>query len=196
MLAGGEDPLALYEMLGTMEAPELGLLPLSGPLAEHSVSSREEDVVRVDVERGVVVAGPAGDETSLLVKDLEGNIVKGVPVRIVKPHRMEVVAHPFPESKQLLVNHQYDINITIFDEDDHAIYPSENILTKTTFGKQFDIVDISVNGLWARVKCMVVGVGKIKVRRRWKQGETQGKGELRSRSTPVYPGQPEVDPHP
>ena len=106
MLAGGEDPLALYEMLGTMEAPELGLLPLSGPLAEHTVSSREEDVVIVD------------------------------------------------------------------------------------------IVDISVNGLWARVKCMVVGVGKIKVRRRWKQGETQGKGELRSRSTPVCPGQPEVDPHP
>ena len=45
---------------------------------------------------------------------------------------------------QLIVNHEYDINITIFDADDHVIYPSENILTKTTFGKQFDVIDISV----------------------------------------------------
>ena len=42
------------------------------------------------------------------------------------------------------MNHEYDINITIFDADDHVIYPSENILTKTTFGKQFDVIDISV----------------------------------------------------
>ena len=45
---------------------------------------------------------------------------------------------------QLIVNHEYDINITIFDADDHVIHPSENILTKTTFGKQFDVIDISV----------------------------------------------------
>ena len=86
------------------------------------------------------------------------------------------------------MNHEYDINITIFDADDHVIYPSENILTKTTFGKQFDVIDISVrqkdiffkqnctavnflvclkvNGLWARVKAVAVGVGKIKARRK------------------------------
>ena len=45
---------------------------------------------------------------------------------------------------QLIVNHEYDINITIFDADNHVIHPSENILTKTTFGKQFDVIDISV----------------------------------------------------
>ena len=82
---------------------------------------------------------------------------------------MEVVSHPYPESKQvlkigmfyfqreylylmpifqLIVNHEYDINITIFDADDHVIYPSENILTKTTFGKQFDVIDISVRNLF------------------------------------------------
>ena len=42
------------------------------------------------------------------------------------------------------MNHEYDINITIYDADDHVIHPSENILTKTTFGKQFDVIDISV----------------------------------------------------
>ena len=46
---------------------------------------------------------------------------------------------------QLIVNQEYDINITIYDADDHVIYPSENILTKTTFGKQFDVIDISVS---------------------------------------------------
>ena len=43
------------------------------------------------------------------------------------------------------MNQEYDINITIYDADDHVIYPSENILTKTTFGKQFDVIDISVS---------------------------------------------------
>ena len=34
------------------------------------------------MERLVVVAGQEEDETSLLVKDLDGNIIKGVPVGI------------------------------------------------------------------------------------------------------------------
>jgi hypothetical protein len=162
LLPGGEAPLRLLEVLGTRADQHLGELPLSGEAAEHSVDSREPEVARVDMARGVVVAGGEEDETSLLVRDLEGNIVKGVPVRVVNAHRMEVVAHPYPESRQLIINHEYDINITIFDKDNHEIFPSENILTKTTFGKQFDIVDISMNGLWARVKAVGMGVGKIK----------------------------------
>ena len=34
----------------------------------------------IDMERRVVVAGQEEDETSLLVKDTNGNIIKGVPV--------------------------------------------------------------------------------------------------------------------
>ena len=41
---------------------------------------REEEVARIEMERRVVVAGQEEDETSLLVKDTEGNIIKGVPV--------------------------------------------------------------------------------------------------------------------
>ena len=41
---------------------------------------REEEVALVDMERMVVVAGQEEDETSLLVKDTDGNIIKGVPV--------------------------------------------------------------------------------------------------------------------
>lgn len=162
LLPGGEAKLGLFERLGSKERPVFEQLPIGGEMAEHLITSREEEVALVDMERMVVVAGQEEDETSLLVKDTDGNIIKGVPVRVVRPHRMEVVSHPFPQSKQLIVNHEYDINITIYDADDHVIHPSDNILTKTTFGKQFDVIDISVNGLWARVKAVTVGIGKIK----------------------------------
>ena len=47
---------------------------------EGDVECREEEVARIDLERMVVVAGQEEDETSLLVKDNDANIVKGVPV--------------------------------------------------------------------------------------------------------------------
>ena len=158
LLAGGEANITLYERIGE----ELRPLPISGPDAEFRVESREQDIARVEADRGVVVAGGPDEETSLLVKDLEGNILKGVPIRTVSPARLVVAAHPHPESKQLLVNHEYNITVTMYDEDDHEIFPSENILTKTTFGKQYEVLDISVNGLWARVIPTGVGIGKIK----------------------------------
>ena len=46
------------------------------------VDLREEEVAKIDMERLVVVGGQEEDETSLLVKDLDGNIIKGVPVGI------------------------------------------------------------------------------------------------------------------
>jgi len=162
LLAGGEAKLTLFEKIGKKDSPVLSPVAIKGDTAEFTVSSREEDIVKIDMEREVVIAGTPDDETSILVKDLEGNILKGVPIRTASPHRIEIKSHPYPESKQLIVNNEYDINITIFDKEDHKIYPSENILTKTTFGKQFDILEISMNGLWARVKPTMVGIGKIK----------------------------------
>eukprot|EP00090_Calanus_glacialis_P028282 TRINITY_DN45475_c0_g1_i1.p1 TRINITY_DN45475_c0_g1~~TRINITY_DN45475_c0_g1_i1.p1 ORF type:complete len:919 (-),score=251.02 TRINITY_DN45475_c0_g1_i1:238-2994(-) len=162
LLAGGEAKLALFEKIGKKDNPVLSPIAIKGELAEFTIASREDDIVRVDIEREVLIAGIPDDETSILVKDLEGNILKGVPIRTASPHRMEIKSHPYPESKQLIVNQEYDINITIFDKEDHKIYPSENILTKTTFGKQFDIIEISMNGLWAKVRPTMVGIGKIK----------------------------------
>ena len=49
---------------------------------EGDVNFREEEVARIDLERMVVVAGQEEDETSLLVKDNDANIIKGVPVCI------------------------------------------------------------------------------------------------------------------
>ena len=49
---------------------------------DADVDLREEEVARIDMERLVVGGGQEEDETSLLVKDLDGNIIKGVPVGI------------------------------------------------------------------------------------------------------------------
>jgi len=162
LLTGGEANITLFEKIGKKENPILSKVDIKGELAEFTIASKEEDIVKVDMERQVLIAGTPDDETTIFVKDLEGNILKGVPIRTASPHRMEVKSYPHPESKQLIINQEYDINITIYDKEDHEIYPSENILTKTTFGKQFDIIDISLNGLWARVRPTMVGIGKIK----------------------------------
>ena len=156
LLSGGEANLTLYEKLGG----ELVTLPWE--LTSHTVTTREEDIARVDMKRKVVIGGEPDDETSLLIKDGEGNIIKGVPIRTARPHKMEIRSHPYPESRQLIVGQEYNITTTIWDKEGHEIYPSENILMKTTFGKQFDVLDITVNGLLARVLPEYVGVAKIR----------------------------------
>ena len=55
---------------------------ISNSRGDVDVDLREEEVAKIDMERLVVVAGQEEDETSLLVKDLDGNIIKGVPVGI------------------------------------------------------------------------------------------------------------------
>jgi hypothetical protein len=40
----------------------------------------------------------------------------------------------------------------------------QNILCKTTFPKQLEVLEVSENGLWAKVKAGTVGVGKVSLR--------------------------------
>ena len=63
--------------------------------------------------------------TQLLVKDKEGNVVKAVPLRVTTAHSVTLTSHPAPESKQLILGHEYDIKIAIFNRDEREIYPSE-----------------------------------------------------------------------
>ena len=51
---------------------------------------------------------------------------------------------------------EYEINVNIFDEDDHPIYPSENILTKTTFGKQFEVIKVTIFNLTVILLCVLL----------------------------------------
>ena len=162
LLEGGEAKLRLYEKIGPKDNFRLVPLPLGDDLAEHTVESREEDIARVDQARQVVIGGSPGEETTLLVKDLQGNIVKGVPIRTARPARMEIKSYPDPESVMMVAGRDYNITTTIYDEEDHVIYPSENILMKTTFGKHFDVLNITVNGDFAQVRPDMVGLAKIR----------------------------------
>ena len=61
----------------------------------------------------------------LYVRNKEGEVIKGQPIWVVRPKRIEISSHPHPESKQLLNQHTYDIKVDIYDKDDHLIYPSK-----------------------------------------------------------------------
>ena len=61
----------------------------------------------------------------LYVRNMEGEVVKGQPIWVVRPKRIEILSHPFPKSKQLMNEHIYDIKVDIYDKDDHLIYPSK-----------------------------------------------------------------------
>jgi hypothetical protein len=42
-----------------------------------------------------------------------------------------------------------------------VFFPFQNILCKTTFPKQLEVLEVSENGLWAKVKANAIGVGKV-----------------------------------
>lgn len=162
LLEGGNAKISLLESIGSKEKPEFSALKITGPDAEYLLDVKEKEIVSINKETGIITGVMPGEETILLVKDLDHNIVKGTPVRCTRPDRLEVLSMPHPESRQLVVGREYEIVVNVYDKENHKIYPSENILTKTTFGKQFEIIEISENGLWARVRTTLLGVGKIK----------------------------------
>lgn len=63
----------------------------------------------------------------VFVKNAEGEIVKGMPIRVVKPHSMTVTAEPHPETHQLILEDDYDIKVNILTKDGRKVYPSEVI---------------------------------------------------------------------
>ncbi len=89
----------------------------------------------------------------------------------------------------------YNITVNIYDENEQEIYPSNNILTKTTFGKQFEVkqvklifilkflcfilnLQVSENGLWAIVETLAVGVGQIRASLRSTIGADDEESEI------------------
>jgi len=66
----------------------------------------------------------------IFVKNPEGEIIKGMPIRVTKAHTLKIVSHPYPESKQLILDNVYEIKVEIYDKEERQIYPSE---VKNTF---------------------------------------------------------------
>jgi len=53
-----------------------------------------------------------------------------MPIRVTKAHTLKIVFHPYPESKQLILDNVYEIKVEIYDKEERQIYPSE---VKNTF---------------------------------------------------------------
>lgn len=130
--------------------------------SDYTFEIKEPEIAVLDKATSNVTALAADGETTLFVKNSEGEIVKGVPVRITTAHKLLVKSYPDPDSNQLILGHTYDIQIEVFNRDERPIYPSKNILCKTTFPKQFEVIEISENGLFAKVRAESLGLGKIK----------------------------------
>lgn len=101
-------------------------------------------------------------ELSKLMRRSSLIILLIVLIRTASPHKMEIFSHPHPQSRQIIVGQDYNITTHIYDQDGHEIYQSENIVMKTTFGKQFDVESITMNGCLAKVLAEYVGVAKIR----------------------------------
>ncbi len=122
----------------------------------------EEEVAAID-EKTRTVTGFREGETTLLVRSVDDKeVVRQSPVRVTTAASLTVQERENPDHKQLILGMEYDIDVVVSDPDGRKIYPSENILCKTTFPKQFEVVEIAENGLTAKIRAVAVGIGKIK----------------------------------
>ena len=60
----------------------------------------------------------------LFVKNSEGEIVTFAPIRITTAHSLKVESNPDPESNQLILGHDYEIKLRIYNKEGMEIYPS------------------------------------------------------------------------
>lgn len=60
----------------------------------------------------------------IFVKNQEGEIIKGMPIRVTKAHSLKIVAYPNPDSKQLTLDNVYEIKVEIYDKNENLVYPS------------------------------------------------------------------------
>jgi hypothetical protein len=128
---------------------------------EYKFEVKEAEFASFDEKTGFVTALKEG-ETTLFVRNAEGEVVKSVPVRITTASSITVTTLQDPESNQMILGNEYDVAVNIFNRDGRKIHPSENILCKTTFPKQLDVIKVSESGLSAKVKAVNVGLGKLK----------------------------------
>lgn len=62
----------------------------------------------------------------------EANVVKSCPVRVTTAASLEVIQREKPESKQLILGMDYDIDVVVKDPDGRKIHPSEVRRIKST----------------------------------------------------------------
>eukprot|EP00096_Caligus_rogercresseyi_P015821 TRINITY_DN829_c0_g1_i4.p1 TRINITY_DN829_c0_g1~~TRINITY_DN829_c0_g1_i4.p1 ORF type:complete len:890 (-),score=177.71 TRINITY_DN829_c0_g1_i4:182-2851(-) len=164
LLPGGEVEFKLFEEVASEEGglyfKEVSVL---GENPVYTFEIKDESVASLEKSTSLVTAlKEEEDETTLLVKNREGEIIKQIPIRITIADSMSISAYPTPGKIQLLHGEEYEIKVEIFDKNKRPIHPSKNILCKTSYPGQFKVVELSENGLWARVFAVSTGRGRVK----------------------------------
>jgi len=129
---------------------------------EFYLDVKNPEIVSINRKTGELKALVEG-ETTLFVKDKEGEVIKGQPIWVARPKKLVVNTYPYPESKQLIINREYDIKIDIYDKDDHLIYPSKNIMAWTQFPPNLEVLEVDESMLHAKVRTKEEGLAKVKV---------------------------------
>jgi len=164
LLEGATAKLQLFEHSGILDKegnPTKVEIETTGKEPDFTFDIKEPEYVTLDPTTNVMTAVQQG-ETTVFVKNSEGEIVKGMPIRVDKANKIKIVAEPSSKSNQLIKGNDYTIKINIFTKEDRPIYPSENILCKTTFPRNLEVKEISENGLEAKVTAKSNGLGKVK----------------------------------
>jgi len=164
LLEGATAKLQLFEQSGILDKegnPTKVEIETTGKEPDFTFDIKEPEYVTLDPTTNVMTAVQQG-ETTVFVKNSEGEIVKGMPIRVDKANKIKIVAEPSSKSNQLIKGNDYTIKINIFTKEDRPIYPSENILCKTTFPRNLEVKEISENGLEAKVTAKSNGLGKVK----------------------------------
>ena len=99
-------------------------LKTTGEDRDYTFEVKEAEYVTLDSQSNNVTAVTVG-ETTVFVKNSEGEIIKGMPIRVTKAGSVTVTAEPHPDSKQLILNHEYTIKVNVFNKEGRPIYPSE-----------------------------------------------------------------------
>ena len=85
---------------------------------------RDPDILRMDDTTGNMTAMKEG-ETYVFLKNSEGEVLKGMPIWVTPVHKVDVTAHPHPESRQLIKKQDYDLHVDLYNKEGKKLYPSE-----------------------------------------------------------------------
>ena len=99
-------------------------LKTTGEDRDYTFEVKETEYVTLDSKSNNVTAVTVG-ETTVFVKNSEGEIIKGMPIRVSKAGSVTVTAEPHSDSKQLILGHEYTIKVNVFTKEGRPIYPSE-----------------------------------------------------------------------
>ena len=85
---------------------------------------RDPEILRMDDATGNMTALKEG-ETYVFLKNSDGEVIKGMPVWVTPAHKVNITAHPHPESRQLVKKQDYELVIDILNKEGKRIYPSK-----------------------------------------------------------------------